>query len=474
MDNESFESFINQSLVDTSSSTIPAADNTEMDDGTGLENELLLQLLLSSVTPATIDPSSLTSSGNSGDDDADNGNNQGALLPSTLFAPQATLPAAVNDGAVAMLVDPPPSANKAAAKPPRAAAPPAVPPKLKMSIAGGGRAPPAKKTGAKVRPPAGAAGSAAAAAVVDRSSSAAAKVASGLASPGNEFDDLDMADEDEDMEGIDVKNLSSKERRQLRNKISARNFRVRRKEYISNLEAEVRMHKEEADGLRAKLVVSRKDNSLLRDEVNKLRQRLGAVAVSSSSSSSAAVASSAPVAPVAGHVTPALTRPPAPTQTPAPAQAQPPATATATATASAAAAATKAGAVAAPPMSRFNPHKDIGQTGAKKDGNWTAKNGRSGFIAVNTATVPAGHAERLEGLVADVQRRRAVEALLSIGDDIAVSSAAPADTPEAAVLAVAALVAEFVMSQVALESSFALAHASATSVRSSAAPDVIC
>ncbi|KAJ2582093.1 hypothetical protein GGH95_001725, partial [Coemansia sp. RSA 1836] len=223
MDNESFESFINQSLVDTSS-TIPAAD-TEMDDGTGLENELLLQLLLSSVTPATIDPSSLTSSGSSGDD-ADNSNSQGALLPSTLFAPQATLPAAVNGGAVAMLVDPP-SANKAAVKPPRAA-PPAVPPKLKMAIAGG-RAPPAKKTGAKVRPAAGAAGAAAAAAVVDRSSSAAAKVASGLASPGNEFDDLDMADEDEDMEGIDVKNLSSKERRQLRNKISARNFRVRRK-----------------------------------------------------------------------------------------------------------------------------------------------------------------------------------------------------------------------------------------------------
>ncbi|KAJ2572302.1 hypothetical protein GGH95_004122, partial [Coemansia sp. RSA 1836] len=234
--------------------------------------------------------------------------------------------------------------------------------------------------------------------------------------------------------------------------------------------AEVRMHKEEADGLRAKLVVSRKDNSLLRDEVNKLRQRLGAVAVSSSSSP-AAVASSAPVAPAGGHVTPALTRPPVPTQTPAPAQAQPPATATATAAAAAAAA--KAGAVA-PPMSRFNPHKDIGQAGAKKDGNWAAKNGRSGFIAVNTATVPAGHAERLEGLVADVQRRRAVEALLSIGDDITVSSAAPADTPDAAVLAVAALVAEFVMSQVALESSFALAHASATSVRSSAAPDVIC
>ncbi|KAG1441651.1 hypothetical protein G6F56_011384 [Rhizopus delemar] len=30
-------------------------------------------------------------------------------------------------------------------------------------------------------------------------------------------------------DGIDIKNLSSKERRQLRNKISARNFRVRRK-----------------------------------------------------------------------------------------------------------------------------------------------------------------------------------------------------------------------------------------------------
>ncbi|KAJ2744576.1 hypothetical protein GGI20_002865 [Coemansia sp. BCRC 34301] len=380
MDNDSFESFINQSLVDTTATAATTTTTTEVGpeiDNVGLENELLLQLLLNAVTPTTIDPSELTTGDST------------TLPPSTIFSTLDTLPLA------AAPPQPLPPAKKTIRRLPQTPVP-----SSSVKRAANPRLP---------HPP-------------PSTNTRAAPITSGLASPAaDEFDDFDMADED--MAGIDVKSLSSKERRQLRNKISARNFRVRRKEYISNLEAEVRMHKEEADGLRAELAISRKDNLLLRDEVNKLRQRLGAVSVSS--------ASGAP------------TRPPsAPIATQAQAQQQQP---------------PKAG---AQPLSRFNPHKDIGQASPKKDGNWAAKNGRSGFITVNTATVPAAHAERLEGLVADVQRRRAVEALLSIGDDIA----APASMDmRATFMALAALVADCVMSQVALESSFALAHGPSSS-----------
>ncbi|KAJ2831260.1 hypothetical protein GGI24_001634 [Coemansia furcata] len=230
----------------------------------------------------------------------------------------------------------------------------------------------------------------------------------------------------EDMEGIDLKSLTSKERRQLRNKISARNFRVRRKEYITNLEAEVRMHKEEADGLRSELNVSRKDNALLRDEIKKLRLRLGVIAPAAA----AAVVPSAAAA-AAAAASQAQPQPQTPVAAVPSQQAAPPA--------------------------RFNPHKDLGQAaGAKKDGNWAAKNGRSGFIAVNTATVPADHNERLQSLVADAQSNRAVEALLNMGQETRVDPVAPAEATAA--LAVFAVVAEFVMSQFVLEASFALAH----------------
>jgi len=59
------------------------------------------------------------------------------------------------------------------------------------------------------------------------------------------------------------KKLSSKERRQLRNKVSARAFRSRRKEYIGQLEGEVANKVQEANDLRV-------ENQQLREENNRL------------------------------------------------------------------------------------------------------------------------------------------------------------------------------------------------------------
>ncbi|KAI7551008.1 hypothetical protein KC343_g9885 [Hortaea werneckii] len=63
--------------------------------------------------------------------------------------------------------------------------------------------------------------------------------------------DEEEMDEDERLLASDEgKKLSSKERRQLRNKVSARAFRSRRKEYISQLEGEVALKTQEASTLR--------------------------------------------------------------------------------------------------------------------------------------------------------------------------------------------------------------------------------
>ncbi|KAJ2030485.1 hypothetical protein IWW57_001162 [Coemansia sp. S610] len=398
-----FESFIDQSLVD------PTTANVNLEP----ENELFLQLLLNSVPPtATIDPSALSADTTNDDNGAFTPVDDGSLLTAALFSAMDTMPPATADDA--MLVDSPQPASAKPAVRPKAKAPIMAKPKPK-----------ATKTAAKDQAP----------------------EALGMGSP--ESDESDIGD-------VDLKSLTSKERRQLRNKISARNFRVRRKEYISDLEDKVRMHKEEADGLRSELAVFRKDNSLLRDEVKRLSLRLGALA-----------------GPSAGQVAPKRALPPQPSSTMAQPPAQPQLAAGAKplpvagvkplpATGAKPLPATgvkplPAGAkpAAGVPPTRFNPHKDIGQAGPKKDGNWAAKNGRSGFIAVNTATVPADHAKRLESLVAEARGRRAVEELLSFGT---AAHQTPVDpVPE--------LTAEFVMLQVALESSFALAHASSHAVK---------
>ncbi|KAI7872392.1 hypothetical protein BDF14DRAFT_1752900 [Spinellus fusiger] len=74
-------------------------------------------------------------------------------------------------------------------------------------------------------------------------------------------------------DGIDIKKLTPKERRQLRNKISARNFRVRRKEYITTLEEQVDTHKKHAERLQDRLGYVEDENKQLRTEVDHLRRQ---------------------------------------------------------------------------------------------------------------------------------------------------------------------------------------------------------
>ncbi|RIA83373.1 hypothetical protein C1645_465811 [Glomus cerebriforme] len=70
-----------------------------------------------------------------------------------------------------------------------------------------------------------------------------------------------------------MKKLSSKERRQIRNKISARNFRVRRKEYIQNLETTKEQQQEEINLLRQALLHLQEENTKLQQEVEELRKQ---------------------------------------------------------------------------------------------------------------------------------------------------------------------------------------------------------
>lgn len=72
-------------------------------------------------------------------------------------------------------------------------------------------------------------------------------------------DEEDMDEDERLLASEEGKKLSSKERRQLRNKVSARAFRSRRKEYIGQLEGEVAVKVNEANELR-------NENRLLREE----------------------------------------------------------------------------------------------------------------------------------------------------------------------------------------------------------------
>ncbi|GAA6062147.1 hypothetical protein JCM10212_002359 [Sporobolomyces blumeae] len=67
--------------------------------------------------------------------------------------------------------------------------------------------------------------------------------------------------------------LSSKEKRQMRNKISARNFRHRRKEYITTLEEEISTRDNLITGLKDEVGTLRVENSTLRSEVSLLKDK---------------------------------------------------------------------------------------------------------------------------------------------------------------------------------------------------------
>ncbi|KAI0162549.1 bZIP transcription factor [Pestalotiopsis sp. NC0098] len=78
-------------------------------------------------------------------------------------------------------------------------------------------------------------------------------------------DEEDMDDDERLLNSEEGKKLSSKERRQLRNKVSARAFRSRRKEYITQLEAEIATKVTENGDLRAQNRALLEENKRLSD-----------------------------------------------------------------------------------------------------------------------------------------------------------------------------------------------------------------
>ncbi|KAH8831512.1 hypothetical protein DL96DRAFT_1667781 [Flagelloscypha sp. PMI_526] len=68
--------------------------------------------------------------------------------------------------------------------------------------------------------------------------------------------------------------MTSKEKRQLRNKISARNFRTRRKEYITTLEGDIADRDKLLAAIRAELGTSQTENKALRAEIAALKRAL--------------------------------------------------------------------------------------------------------------------------------------------------------------------------------------------------------
>ncbi|KAI8976224.1 hypothetical protein BDB01DRAFT_853274 [Pilobolus umbonatus] len=71
-----------------------------------------------------------------------------------------------------------------------------------------------------------------------------------------------------------LKSMSTKERRQLRNKISARNFRNRRKEYVDTLEMQLQQQVAENEKLKLELEWTRKKMEELQTDNDKLRIEL--------------------------------------------------------------------------------------------------------------------------------------------------------------------------------------------------------
>ncbi|EEP78061.1 predicted protein [Uncinocarpus reesii 1704] len=78
-------------------------------------------------------------------------------------------------------------------------------------------------------------------------------------------DEQDMDEDERLLASEEGKKLSSKERRQLRNKVSARAFRSRRKEYIGQLEGEVTVKTNEANELRIQNQALMQENARLGD-----------------------------------------------------------------------------------------------------------------------------------------------------------------------------------------------------------------
>ncbi|KAI1975369.1 hypothetical protein LOZ53_003921 [Ophidiomyces ophidiicola] len=83
--------------------------------------------------------------------------------------------------------------------------------------------------------------------------------------PRQKKDEQDMDEDERLLASEEGKKLSSKERRQLRNKVSARAFRSRRKEYIGQLEGELTAKTNEATDLRLQNRALMEENARLTD-----------------------------------------------------------------------------------------------------------------------------------------------------------------------------------------------------------------
>ncbi|CAG8497731.1 11745_t:CDS:2 [Ambispora leptoticha] len=108
---------------------------------------------------------------------------------------------------------------------------------------------------------------------ISNSRSGGSSIASPSSPPPTQNNQHHSSTSTETRNDVDLKKLTSKERRQLRNKISARNFRVRRKEYISNLESTNQQQEEEINLLRQALTHLQEENSKLQEEVKELRKQ---------------------------------------------------------------------------------------------------------------------------------------------------------------------------------------------------------
>lgn len=94
-------------------------------------------------------------------------------------------------------------------------------------------------------------------------------------------DEMDLDEDTKLLMSEEGKKLSSKERRQLRNKVSARNFRERRKEYITHLESLVSRHQNEAATYKAQVDVLKSEKDDLASELSRLKISLSAAFESS-------------------------------------------------------------------------------------------------------------------------------------------------------------------------------------------------
>jgi hypothetical protein len=83
-------------------------------------------------------------------------------------------------------------------------------------------------------------------------------------------DEDDMDEDERLLNSEEGKKLSSKERRQLRNKVSARAFRSRRKEYIGQLEGELNVRTNEANELKRQNHLLMEENARFRTLAEKL------------------------------------------------------------------------------------------------------------------------------------------------------------------------------------------------------------